>query len=152
MKSTSRLSIFTTNKNQPCFKGNPNFQDILNWILQILHYYCRKQHKNIKNSWIIEQNLVLCFPFSQFTATCASCGLPQWQNFFISWTKYFTNFKCHKWSFMLYMVSFSGFKMIFSSFSKLDITVYVKNCVYNNFNLRCHLMSSIIERLQISIL
>ena len=54
------------------FKGNPNFQDILNWILQILHYYCRKQHKNIKNSRIIEQNLVLSFPFSLFTATCAS--------------------------------------------------------------------------------
>ena len=38
-------------------KGNPNFQDILNRILQILHYYCRKQHKNTKNPWIIEQNL-----------------------------------------------------------------------------------------------
>ena len=25
------------------FKGNPNFQDILNWILQMLHYYYRKQ-------------------------------------------------------------------------------------------------------------
>ena len=24
------------------FKGNPNFQGILNWIIQILHYYCRK--------------------------------------------------------------------------------------------------------------
>ena len=45
----------------PPFIGNPNFQDILNWILQILHYYCRKQHKNIKNSRIIEQNLVLSF-------------------------------------------------------------------------------------------
>ena len=62
------------------FKGNPNFHDILNWILQILHYYCRKQHKNIKNSRIIEQNLVLSFPFSLFTATCAYCRLPQWQN------------------------------------------------------------------------
>ena len=27
-------------------KGNPNFQVILNWIIQILHYYFRKQHKN----------------------------------------------------------------------------------------------------------
>ena len=34
-------------------KGNPNFQDILDRILQILHYYCRKQHKNIENSEIV---------------------------------------------------------------------------------------------------
>ena len=109
-------------------KGNPNFQDILNWILQILHYYCRKQHKNIKNSRIIEQNLVLFFPFSLFTATCTSRRLPQRQNFFISWTNYFTNFKRHKWSFVLYIVSFSGLKMIFTKFSQLDITACIKNC------------------------
>ena len=132
------------------FKGNPNFQDILNWILQILHYYCRKQHKNIKNSRIIEQNLVLSFPFSLFTATCASCRLPQRQNFFISWTKYFANFKRHKWSFVLYIVSFSGLKMIFTKFSQLDITSCINNCVYHNFNLRCYFMSSNIEHLQIS--
>ena len=24
------------------FKGNPNFQGILDWILQIVHYYCSK--------------------------------------------------------------------------------------------------------------
>ena len=59
------------------FKGNPNFQSILDWILQILHYCFRKQHKNIENWWIIEQNLVLSLPFSLFTATCASCRLPQ---------------------------------------------------------------------------
>ena len=133
-------------------KVNPNFQDILNWILQILHYYCRKQHKNIKNSRIIEQNLVLSFPFSLFNATCASCRLPQWQNFFISWTKYFANFKRHKWSFVLYIVSFSGLKMVFIKLSQLHITAFIKNYVYNNFNLRCHFMSSIIERVQISLL
>ena len=48
---------------------------------------------------------------------------------------------------MLYIVSFSGLKMIFSKFSQLDITASFKNCVYNNFNLRCYFMSSIIERL-----
>ena len=52
-------------------KGNPNFQEILNWILQILHYYCMKLHKNIKSSRIIEQNLVLSSHFSLFTATFA---------------------------------------------------------------------------------
>ena len=64
-----------------CLKGNPNFQGILGWILQILHYYFRKQNKNIENSWIIEQNLTLSLPFSLFTVTCASYRLPQWQSF-----------------------------------------------------------------------
>ena len=31
----------------------------LNWIIQILHYYCSKQHKNIENSRIIEQNIAI---------------------------------------------------------------------------------------------
>ena len=46
-------------------KGNPNFQGILNWIIQILHYYCRKQHKNMDNSRIIEQSVAisLCSSF-----------------------------------------------------------------------------------------
>ena len=43
------------------FKGDPNFQDILNWILQILLYHCNKQHKNIKNLQFIEQNIVIFF-------------------------------------------------------------------------------------------
>ena len=116
-------------------KGNPNFQSILNWILQILHYYCRKQHKNIENSRIIEQNLVLSLPFSLFTATCAYCSLPQWQSFFVSWTQYSANFKRHRWLFVLYIVSFSDLKMVFSKLSQLDITACIKNCVYNNFNL-----------------
>ena len=138
------------NSGDTSFKGNPNFQDILIWILQMLHY-CRKQHKNIKNSRIIEQNLVLSFPFSLLTAACASCRLPQQQNFFISWTKYFTNSKRYKWSFVLYIVSFSGLKMIFTKFSQLDITACIKNCVYNNFNLLLFI-SSFVERLQICLL
>ena len=62
------------------FKGNPNSQGILNWIIQILHYYYSKQHKNIENSQIIEQNLVISLslslslsqPLSLFTTACAS--------------------------------------------------------------------------------
>ena len=53
------------------FKENPNFQGILNLILQILHYYCRKQHKNIVHSQINEQNVVMSLCSSLFTATCA---------------------------------------------------------------------------------
>ena len=130
-----------------CFKGNPNFQGILDWIPQILHYYCRKQHKNIKNSGIIEQNLVLSLSASLFTATYASCRLPQRQSFFISWTQYSASFKRRKWSFVPYIISFSGLKVVFSTLSQLDITACIKNCAYNNFNLRCYFMSSIIERL-----
>ena len=111
------------------FSGNSNFQGIWNWMLQILYYYCRKQHKNIKNSQIIEQNLVLFFPFSLFTVICASCHLPQGQNFFISWTKYFANFKCHQRTLVLYIVLFSGLKMIFTKFRQLDITARTKNCL-----------------------
>ena len=107
-------------------KGNPNFQGILDWILQKLHYYCRKQNKNIENSQIIEQNLVLSLPFCLFTATCASSCFPQWQSFFIFWTHYSANFNFHKWSFVLYIVLFSGLKMVFSKLSQLDITACIK--------------------------
>ena len=153
--STFNWSSFSWNSinTLSVVKGNPNFQDILNRILQILlHYYCRKQYKNIKNSGNIEQNLVLSFPFSLFTATWGSCRFPPRQNFFISWTKYFVNFKCHKGSLVLCIVSFSGLKMIFSKFSQVVITACIKHCVYNKFNLHCYFMSSIIERLQISLL
>ena len=117
-----------------------------------MHYYCRKQHRNIKISLIIEQNLVLSLHFSLFTATFLSCGLPQQQSFFIPWTQYSVTFKCHKWSFVLYIVSFSGLKMIFSKFSQLDITACIKSCVYDNFNLCCCSMSSIIEHANLSLL
>ena len=52
---------------------------------------------------------------------------------------------------MPYIVSISGLKMVFSKLSQLDITACIKNCVYNNFNLCCYFMSSIIERLYKSI-
>ena len=110
------------------FEGNPNFQGMLNWILQILHYYCRREHKY----WKLTDYWTKCcslFAFSLFTATCASCRLPQRQSTF--------NFKHPKWSFVLYKVSFSGLKMILSKLSQLDITAYRKNCVYNYLNLRC---------------
>ena len=46
------------------FKGNPNFQRMLNWILQILLCQCSKQHKNIENLLFIEQNIVISFCLS----------------------------------------------------------------------------------------
>ena len=135
------------------FNGNPKFQDILNSILQILHYVCRKQHKNIKNSQIIEQNLVLSFPFSLITATCRFvlpvAFLNSTAEFINFLSKVLLEFKRHKWSFVLYIVLFSGLKIIFIKFSQLDITACIKSCVYNNFSLCCYFTSSIIERLQI---
>ena len=67
--------------NSAALKGNSNYQGILSWIIQIFHYYCKKQYKNIENSRIIEQNLVLSLRFSLFTVACAYCRLPQRQNF-----------------------------------------------------------------------
>ena len=139
-----KILTMWVNELKQGFKGNPNFQDILNWIIQILHYYCRKQHKNIKK--LTDYWTKSSFLFSLLPVYCNLCLL------FISWTKYFANFKRHKWSFVLYIVLFSGLKMIFSKFSQLDITVYIKNFVYNKFNLHCYFMSSIIERLQIALL
>ena len=55
------------------FKGSPNSRGILNWIIEIFHYYYRKQHKNIKNSQIIEQNLIICL--SVFLSVCLSVCL-----------------------------------------------------------------------------
>ena len=40
-------------------KGNPNSQGILNWIQPRIALLLRRQHKNIENSQIIEQNLVI---------------------------------------------------------------------------------------------
>ena len=61
IKNSASLKEFKTK-----IKGNPNSQDILNWIIQILHYYYRKQHKNIKNSQISEQNVVISLCLSLF--------------------------------------------------------------------------------------
>ena len=69
---------------QTTLKGNPNSQGILNWIIQILHYYYSKQHKNIENSQIIEQNLVI---FSLCPSLCLlrlALPLSSWQQFFSS--------------------------------------------------------------------
>ena len=72
--SQQKLNVWAAPRVSERLKGNSNSQDILNWIIQILQYYYRKQHKNIENSQIIiiEQNFVLSLPFSLLTAGCAS--------------------------------------------------------------------------------
>ena len=131
------------------FSGNPNFQGILNWMLQILYYYCRKQHKNIKNSQIIEQNLVLFFPSLCLLWFVLPVTFLKGRifSFLEQSTLQILNVTSDHCC-CIYIVSFSGLKMIFTKFSQLDITACTKNCVYNNFNLCCYFMSSIIEHLQ----
>ena len=73
-------------------KGNPNFQGILNWIIQILHYYCRKQQKNIENSRIIGQNVAICLCSSlcllQLTLPSPSSAAGYFQFY---WTQFWTS-------------------------------------------------------------
>ena len=83
------------------FKGNPNSQGVLNWIIKILHYYYSKQHKNIKNSQIIEQNLVIFYLCSSLCLLRPTLPLP---------SQAFQFFKRHKWSFVKYIVSFFDLK------------------------------------------
>ena len=86
----------------PCglfLKGNPNSQGILNSIIQMLQYYYQKQHKNIINSQIIEQNLVISLCPSLFTVACAFFA-------FLAEEFFFQFFKRHKWSFVKYIVLF----------------------------------------------
>ena len=73
--SPFRRPLFYIKLFYPLIKWKPNSQGILNWIIQTLHYYYRKQHKNIENSQIIEQNLVISLPFSLFSTACASFAL-----------------------------------------------------------------------------
>ena len=98
-------------------KGNPNSEGILNWIIQILYCYCRKQDKNIENSQIIEENVVI--------SLCPSLCLLWLVLLLPSWVAEFFQFlgtvllkiECHKWSFMKYIVLFSGLIMVFSKLS-----------------------------------
>ena len=96
-----------------------NFQGTLNWIIQIPHYYCKKQHKNIENSQIIEQNVVIshCDPLAVYCDLYFLC-LPQQQSFFSSWTQYSAKF--HKIlnvtsGHLCRIVSLTGLKIVFSS-------------------------------------
>ena len=123
-------------------KGNPNFQGILNRIIQILHYYCRKQHKNIENSWIIEQNVAISLLFSLLIATCASFAFLNGRVFSVLGH----SLERHKWSFVLYIVSFSASKIFFS---KLSLSKY--HCLHKKSYI-FHVFSYHRKYLQISLL
>ena len=107
-------------------KGNPNSQAILNWIIQILHYYCRKQNKNIENLQIIEQNVVLSALLSVYCGLCF-LWLPE---FFQFLNTVLCKIKCHKWSFVKYIVSFSGLKLVFSKLSLAKYHFFHKKPVF----------------------
>ena len=100
------------------FKGSPNSRGILNWIIEILHYYYRKQHKNIKNSQIIEQNLVISLSLSLSLSLSFSALISVYYGLRflrLPSSRVFSVLKRHKWSFVKYIVSFFGLKMVFST-------------------------------------
>ena len=125
-------------------KRNQNFQGIIKWIIQILDYYWRKQHKNIENSRIIVQNVAISLSlfFSLLIATCASFTFLNGRVFLV----FGHSFERHKWSFMLYIVSFSALKI---SFSKLSLAKY--HCLHKKPYI-FHVFSYHRTSLQISLL
>ena len=121
----------------PGLKGNPYYQDILNWILQILHHYCKKASQKIKKSKFIEQNIVICYCLSL-------CLLPLVLSLSSSTAECFKfldtvfrgiayNSKRHMWSFV---PQISGLKITFSKLSLakyhyLQKTAFTINSVHN---------------------
>ena len=93
-----------------------NFQGRLSRIIEILRYYCRKQHKRFENSQNIDQNTI-SLPFSLLTATCASFALLNKRVFSVLGHCKSVSFKRHKWLFLPYIVCFSAWKMPFSKWS-----------------------------------
>ena len=88
---------------------------------QILHYYCRKQHKNIENTDYRTKCCYLSLLLSLLIATCVSFAFFNGRVFSLLGD----SFEHHKWSFVLYIVSFSALKI---SFCKLRVTKY--HCLY----------------------
>ena len=75
------------------FKGNPNFQGILDWILKILLYHSSKLHKNIETYSLLNKILLsLSTLLSVYCDLCFLC-LSQQQMFFSSWTQYSAKFQ-----------------------------------------------------------
>ena len=125
------------------FKGNPNIQGILNWIIQILHYYCWKQHKNIENSRIIEQNvsIFLSLVLSLLTGTCPSFSFLN-SRVFSSWSQFWT-------SKVIIRAVYSFFSALKRSFSTLSLAKY--HCLHNKLYI-FHVISNHRTSLQISLL
>ena len=97
------------------FKGN--FQGILNGILQTLRYYCWEQDKNIENSQIFEQNVVISLCLSLCLLRLV-LPLPSWAaECFQFLDTVLREIKRHNWSLVKCIVSFSGLKMVFSKLS-----------------------------------
>ena len=95
---------------------------MLNWIIQILHYYCSLQHKNIENSRIVEQNVAISL--SLCSSLCLlRLALPSPSSTAGYYSVLGHSFERQKWSFVLYIVAFSALKM---AFSKLNIAVCIK--------------------------
>ena len=126
-------SIHHLARRKGILKGNPNFQGILNWIIQILHYYCRKQHKNIENSWIIEQNVAISLSLlsTLLIATCTSFAFLNGRVFLVLGH----SLEHHNWSLVVYIVSFSALKIVFSKLSLAKyLCLHKKPYIFHAFN------------------
>ena len=74
-------------------KWNPNSQVMLNWIFETLHYYFRKQHRNIENSQFTNKMLLsLSAIFSVYCDLCFLRLSQRQSSFFSSWTQFTTEF------------------------------------------------------------
>ena len=114
-------------------KGNPNHQGMLSWIIQIYHYYCRKQYKNIKNSQRLLSKI--------FFSPCLSLCLLQ-----LVLPVTFLNGR------ILNVTSDHSCRIYFhflfeNGFLQDCHYLHKKNCVYNNINLRYFMSSITTERL-----
>ena len=107
-------------------KGNRNFQGMLNWIIQMLHYHFRKQHKNIEISRTIEENGAISLCSSLCLLRLALPSPPSTQGIFSSWTQ---------WSFVLYIVSFSALKLALCKLSLAKFRyLHKKPYIFHVFN------------------
>ena len=83
IRSEFFLSIVCTTETSQCNPNQPKklkciakFQSILNWMLQILHHYCRKEYgKNKKLTLYWTKYCYHFLPFYLLTAFHASCAL-----------------------------------------------------------------------------
>ena len=127
------------------FKGNPSFQGILNWIIQILHIFCRKQHKSIENSRIIEQNVAvsLCSSLSLLQLVLRS---PSSKTGYFQFLDTVLNVTSDHLSVRAVIVSFSAVKI---SFAKLSPAKY--HCLHKKPYM-FHVFSHHRTSLQISLL
>ena len=90
----------------------------------MLHYYCRKQHRNIENSQIIKQNVVICLSLPRSLSLSSALSL-LFSSFLFS-----SLFSSLLFSFLLCSLLFSSllFSSLLSLFSSLSLCPPLSLC------------------------